>query len=135
MGDPAGAPHQALLPPALHCPPCLCPFSFQDLAPAEAMAKLLEVPPKFLPPEWNIANKAQYSGAEAQRSQSERLVDESQRLVDEIERTTRKTQSEVNKRIGKASPTSPPGGRSGSTSPTGQLVTGRGDACPCSLAK
>ncbi|KAJ6655789.1 hypothetical protein lerEdw1_004842 [Lerista edwardsae] len=63
------------------------------------MAKLLEMPPKFLPPEWNIANKAQYSGAEAQRSQSERLVDESQRLVDEIERTTRKTQSEVNKRI------------------------------------
>ncbi|XP_063002730.1 tektin-1 [Elgaria multicarinata webbii] len=63
------------------------------------MAKLLQVPPKFLPPEWHIANKAQYSGAEAQRSRSERLVDESQRLVDEIEKTTQRTQSDVNKRI------------------------------------
>ncbi|XP_054857646.1 tektin-1 isoform X1 [Eublepharis macularius] len=63
------------------------------------MAKLLQLPPKFLPPEWHIANKTQYSSAEAQRSRSERLVDESQRLVDEIERTTRKTQSDVNKRI------------------------------------
>ncbi|XP_061460852.1 tektin-1 [Rhineura floridana] len=63
------------------------------------MAKLLQAPPKFLPPEWHIANKAQYSGAEAQWSRSERLVDESQRLVDEIERTTQRTQSDVNKRI------------------------------------
>ncbi|KAL8198677.1 UNVERIFIED_CONTAM: Tektin-1 [Gekko kuhli] len=71
---------------------------FQVL-PEKAMAKLLQVPPKFLPPEWHIANKHQYSNAEAQRSRSERLVDESQRLVDEIERTTQKTQSDVNKRI------------------------------------
>ncbi|KAL7987115.1 hypothetical protein Chor_006034 [Crotalus horridus] len=63
------------------------------------MAKLIQAPPKFLPPEWHIANKVQYSSAEAQRSRSERLVDESQRLVDEIERTTQKTQSDVNKRI------------------------------------
>ncbi|KAG8122893.1 hypothetical protein E2320_018361 [Naja naja] len=63
------------------------------------MAKLIQVPPKFLPPEWYIANKVQYNSAEAQRSRSERLVDESQRLVDEIERTTQKTQSDVNKRI------------------------------------
>ncbi|XP_072834523.2 tektin-1 [Pogona vitticeps] len=63
------------------------------------MAKLMQAPPKFLPPEWHIANKAQYSGAEAQRSRSERLVDESQRLVDETERATQKSQSEVNKRL------------------------------------
>ncbi|XP_026564356.1 tektin-1 [Pseudonaja textilis] len=63
------------------------------------MAKLIQAPPKFLPPEWYIANKVQYNSAEAQRSRSERLVDESQRLVDEIERTTQKTQSDVNKRI------------------------------------
>ncbi|XP_044312083.1 tektin-1 [Varanus komodoensis] len=63
------------------------------------MAKLLQAPPKFLPPEWYVANKVQYSGAEAQRSRSERLVDESQRLVDEIEKTTQKTQSDVNKKI------------------------------------
>ncbi|XP_075415707.1 tektin-1 [Tenrec ecaudatus] len=63
------------------------------------MAKLLQPPPKFLPPEWHIANKNQYHNAEAQRSRSERLVAESQRLVDEIEKSTRRSQSDVNKKI------------------------------------
>ncbi|XP_074869759.1 tektin-1 isoform X2 [Carettochelys insculpta] len=63
------------------------------------MAKLLQAPPKFLPPEWHISNKAQYATAESERSRSERLVAESQRLVDEIEKTTQKTQSDVNKKI------------------------------------
>ncbi|XP_038231751.1 tektin-1 isoform X1 [Dermochelys coriacea] len=63
------------------------------------MAKLLQAPPKFLLPEWHIANKTQYASAESQRSRSERLVAESQRLVDEIEKTTQKTQSDVNKKI------------------------------------
>ncbi|ELV12260.1 tektin-1 [Tupaia chinensis] len=63
------------------------------------MAKLLQVPPKFLPSEWHIANKSQYHRAEAQRSRSERLVAESQRLVDEVEKTTRKSQSDVNKKL------------------------------------
>ena len=65
------------------------------------MAKLLQQPPKFLRTEWQIANKNQYHRAEAQRSRSERLVAESQRLVDEIEKTTRKSQSDVNKKLGK----------------------------------
>lgn len=63
------------------------------------MAKLLQSPPKFLPAEWYIANKSQYHRAEAQRSRSERLVAESQRLVEEIEKTTRKSQSDVNKKL------------------------------------
>ncbi|KAF6299908.1 tektin 1 [Rhinolophus ferrumequinum] len=63
------------------------------------MAKLLQAPPKFLPLEWHIANKDQYHRAEAERSRSERLVAESQRLVDEIEKTTRKSQSDVNKKL------------------------------------
>ncbi|XP_032287759.1 tektin-1 isoform X1 [Halichoerus grypus] len=63
------------------------------------MAKLLQPPPKFLPSEWHIANKSQYHRAEAQRSRSERLVAESQRLVDEIEKTTRKSQSDVEKKL------------------------------------
>lgn len=63
------------------------------------MAKLLQSPPKFLPAEWYFANKSQYHRAEAQRSRSERLVAESQRLVDEIEKTTRKSQSDVNKKL------------------------------------
>uniref|UniRef100_A0A452UA51 Tektin n=1 Tax=Ursus maritimus TaxID=29073 RepID=A0A452UA51_URSMA len=63
------------------------------------MAKLLQTPPKFLPSEWHIANKNQYHRAEAQRSRSERLVAESQRLVDEIEKTTRKSQSDVDKKL------------------------------------
>lgn len=65
------------------------------------MAKLLQSPPRFLPEEWYIANKSQYHRAEAQRSRSERLVAESQRLVEEIEKTTRKSQSDVNKKLGK----------------------------------
>lgn len=65
------------------------------------MAKLLQPPPKFLPSEWQVANKNQYHRAEAQRSRSERLVAESQRLVDEIEKTTRKSQSDVDKKLGK----------------------------------
>eukprot|EP00069_Balaena_mysticetus_P000183 bmy_00220T0 len=63
------------------------------------MAELLQHPPKFLPSEWHIANKNQYHRAEAQRSRSERLVAESQRLVNEIEKTTRKSQSDVNKKL------------------------------------
>ncbi|XP_035155637.2 tektin-1 isoform X2 [Callithrix jacchus] len=63
------------------------------------MAKLLQPPPKFLPSEWHIANKNQYHRADSQKSRSERLVAESQRLVDEIEKTTRKSQSDVNKKL------------------------------------
>ncbi|KFO20354.1 Tektin-1 [Fukomys damarensis] len=63
------------------------------------MAKLLQPPPKFLPSEWHIANKNQYHRAEAQRSRSERLVAESQRLVDEIDKSTRRSQSDVNKKL------------------------------------
>ncbi|XP_004857307.1 tektin-1 isoform X1 [Heterocephalus glaber] len=63
------------------------------------MAKLLQPPPKFLPSEWLIANKNQYHRAEAQRSRSERLVAESQRLVDEVDKSTRRSQSDVNKKL------------------------------------
>ncbi|XP_059524213.1 tektin-1 [Myotis daubentonii] len=63
------------------------------------MAKLLQAPPKFLPSEWHLANKSQYHKAEAERSRSERLVAESQRLVDEIDKSTRKSQSDVNKKL------------------------------------
>lgn len=63
------------------------------------MAKLVQLPPKFLPKEWSIANQTRFANAEAQRSQSERLVAESERLVDEIEKTTQKTQKDVNKKL------------------------------------
>ncbi|KAM5273055.1 tektin-1 [Ctenodactylus gundi] len=63
------------------------------------MAELLKPPPKFLPSEWHLANKSLYHKAEAQRSRSERLVAESQRLVDEIDKSTRKSQSDVNKKL------------------------------------
>nr|KAF6297123.1 tektin 1 [Myotis myotis] len=63
------------------------------------MAKLLQAPPKFLRSEWHLANKSQYHKAEAERSRSERLVAESQRLVDEIDKSTRKSQSDVNKKL------------------------------------
>ncbi|KAG9485804.1 hypothetical protein GDO78_008733 [Eleutherodactylus coqui] len=63
------------------------------------MARLLQLPPKFLPNEWSLANHTQYASAEVQRSRSERLVAESQRLVDEIEKSTQKTQKDVNKKL------------------------------------
>ncbi|XP_075052764.1 tektin-1 [Mixophyes fleayi] len=63
------------------------------------MAKVVQLPPKFLPKEWSIANHTRYANAEAQRSRSERVVAESQRLVDEIEKTTQKSQKDVNKKL------------------------------------
>ncbi|KAM9370451.1 tektin-1 [Phaethornis superciliosus] len=63
------------------------------------MARLLEAPPKFHPSEWDIANKMQYASTESQKSRSERMTAESQRLLDEIETTTKRTQSDVNKKI------------------------------------
>ncbi|XP_040194275.1 tektin-1 [Rana temporaria] len=63
------------------------------------MAKLVQLPPKFLPKEWSITNQMRFANAEAQRSRSERLVAESERLVDEIEKTTQKTQKDVNKKL------------------------------------
>lgn len=64
------------------------------------MAKLVQAPPKFVPPEWHQSNTIKYNSAEGQRVVSERLVDESARLIDEVEKTTQRTQREVNKRIG-----------------------------------
>lgn len=63
------------------------------------MAKLMQVPPKFLPQEWCLANKTRYVASEAQRINSERVTAESQRLVDEIEKTTQNTQKDVNKKL------------------------------------
>ncbi|XP_071673279.1 tektin-1 isoform X1 [Patagioenas fasciata] len=63
------------------------------------MARLLQAPPKFNPSEWDIANKMQRASTESQKSSSERTIAESQRLLDEVEKTTRKTQSDVNKKI------------------------------------
>jgi len=64
------------------------------------MAKLVQAPTKFTPPEWHCSNFTKYNCAEDQRVRSERLVDESGRLIDEAEKTTQRTQREVNKRIG-----------------------------------
>ena len=63
------------------------------------MAKLVQVPPKFTPPEWHTSNFVKYNNAEDQRVRSERLIDESGRLIDEAEKTAQKTQRDVNKRI------------------------------------
>ncbi|NXK52571.1 TEKT1 protein, partial [Chauna torquata] len=63
------------------------------------MARLLQVPPKFHPSEWHVANKMECASTESQKSSSERVIAESQRLVDEIEKTTQKTRSDVNKKI------------------------------------
>lgn len=43
----------------------------------------MDPPPKFLPPEWRLANQIHYGNAEAERSRSERLTAESKRLIEE----------------------------------------------------
>ncbi|NXX84237.1 TEKT1 protein, partial [Urocolius indicus] len=63
------------------------------------MARLLQAPPKFHPSQWDIANKMQCASTESQKTRSERTITESRRLMDEIEKMTRKTQSDVNKKI------------------------------------
>ena len=65
------------------------------------MAKLVQAPVKFTPPDWHASNSLKYDNAEAQRSRSERLIDESGRLIEEREKTTRRSQRDVNKKIGK----------------------------------
>lgn len=63
------------------------------------MAKLVQAPVKFTPPDWHTSNSLKYDNAEHQRSKSERLIDESGRLIEEREKTTRRSQRDVNKKI------------------------------------
>ncbi|XP_069040451.1 tektin-1 [Lepisosteus oculatus] len=63
------------------------------------MSRLIQLPPKFLPPEWQLANQMRYSSAAAERSRSERLSAESQRLVEETEKATRRAQEDVTKKL------------------------------------
>lgn len=63
------------------------------------MAKVVQPPPKFTHPEWNISNQMKYGNAEAERAAAERLVEESKRLVEETDKTTDKTQRDVNKKL------------------------------------
>ena len=64
------------------------------------MAKLVQPPPKFTHPEWNVSNQMNYANAEGERAAAERLVEESKRLCDETENKTKKTQRDVNKKLG-----------------------------------
>ena len=65
------------------------------------MAKLVQPPPKFVPPEWTISNQTKYANAEGERAAAERLIAESDRLSAETEARTKKTQRDVNKKIGR----------------------------------
>ena len=67
---------------------------------ASEMAKLVQPPPKFVPPEWTISNQTKYANAEAERAAAERLIAESDRLGDETDATTKKDQRDVNKKLG-----------------------------------
>ena len=63
------------------------------------MARLVQLPPKYVPEEWHTSNQIQYLNAESERANAERLRDESWRLRDEIEVRTRQTQLDVNKKL------------------------------------
>ena len=64
-----------------------------------AMARLVQLPPKYLPGEWHTSNSLQYLNAEHERAAAEKLRDESERLRYEIEVTTKRTQLDVNKKL------------------------------------
>ena len=65
------------------------------------MAKLVQPPPKFVHPEWNMSNQMKYANAEGERSAAERLIEESKRVVDDTDDRTKKTQRNVNHKLGK----------------------------------
>lgn len=61
----------------------------------------MDPPPKFLPPEWRLANQIHYGNAEAERSRSERLTAESKRLIEESGMAAKRMQQDASKRLGK----------------------------------
>ncbi|XP_041733466.1 tektin-1 isoform X2 [Coregonus clupeaformis] len=63
------------------------------------MSRLMEPQPKFLPPEWRLANQIHYGSAEAERSRSERLTAESKRLIEESGMAAKRMQQDANKRL------------------------------------
>uniref|UniRef100_A0A8C7IHH6 Tektin n=1 Tax=Oncorhynchus kisutch TaxID=8019 RepID=A0A8C7IHH6_ONCKI len=65
------------------------------------MSRVMDPQPKFLPPEWRLANQIHYGSAEAERSRSERLSAESKRLIEESGMAAKRMQPDANKRLGK----------------------------------
>ncbi|XP_024298038.1 tektin-1 [Oncorhynchus tshawytscha] len=63
------------------------------------MSRLMDPPPKFLPPEWRLANQIHYGNAEVERSRSERLTAESKRLIEESGMAAKRMQQDANKRL------------------------------------
>ncbi|XP_014017688.2 tektin-1 isoform X2 [Salmo salar] len=63
------------------------------------MSRLMDPPPKFLPPEWRLANQIHYGNAEAERSRSERLTAESKRLIEESGMAAKRMQQDASKRL------------------------------------
>merc|ERR1739844_133696 len=56
------------------------------------MARLIQLPPKYVPEEWHASNTMQYMNAEHERAAAERIRHE-------IEVTTKRTQMDVNKKL------------------------------------
>uniref|UniRef100_A0A8C7IKH3 Tektin n=1 Tax=Oncorhynchus kisutch TaxID=8019 RepID=A0A8C7IKH3_ONCKI len=63
------------------------------------MSRVMDPQPKFLPPEWRLANQIHYGSAEAERSRSERLSAESKRLIEESGMAAKRMQPDANKRL------------------------------------
>ncbi|KAJ8369273.1 hypothetical protein SKAU_G00093010 [Synaphobranchus kaupii] len=63
------------------------------------MYKVKQVPPKFLPPEWWLTNRAHCVSAESECSRSERLITASQTVVEESNKATQRMQQDVNKKL------------------------------------
>jgi len=64
------------------------------------MAKLIQPPQKFVPPEWIYGCRYLYANAEAERAAAERLIMESQRTIEDREKTTERLVFDNKKRTG-----------------------------------
>ncbi|XP_061074095.1 tektin-1 [Conger conger] len=63
------------------------------------MYKVKQEPPKFLPPEWWLTNRAHCVSAEAECSRSERLIAASRVVVEESNKAAQRMQQDANKKL------------------------------------
>jgi len=64
------------------------------------MAKLIQPPQKFVPPEWIYGCRYLYGNTEAERAAAERLIMESQRTMEDTKKTTERLIFDNKKRTG-----------------------------------
>ncbi|PAA53687.1 hypothetical protein BOX15_Mlig028559g3, partial [Macrostomum lignano] len=65
----------------------------------QAMAKVVNPPPRYTHPEWTFSNNQKYRNAELERAAAERLKAESDRIIEETAKKTAAAQADVDKKL------------------------------------